>query len=61
MQLRTAIAAARAEHIAGQAFAVDAYENFFPSGHVAVNKRKVMLAVNFGTVEMQIKIAVVGR
>jgi len=49
VQLRPAITPARAEHVAGQTFAVNAHENFSPPGHVAMHQRQVMLAVNFGT------------
>ncbi len=61
MQLRPAIAAARAEHVAGQTFAVDAHQNIFLPGHLAAHERQMMLAVGFRAIQMQIEIAVIGR
>jgi hypothetical protein len=59
VQLRPAIATARAEDIAGEAFAVDADENAFSAAYVTANEGDVMLAIHFGAIEMQVEIAVV--
>ena len=60
MQLRAAIAAARAEDIAGQTFAVDAHEHVLLPGDVAAHEREMMLAVDLGAIQMQIELAVIG-
>ena len=60
MELRATIATAGTEDIAGEAFAVNADENIFLSGHFATNEGEMMLAIDFGTIEVKGEIAVIG-
>ena len=60
LQLRSAIAAARAEHVAGEAFAVHAYECAAARVHAAPDEREMVLIIDGGAVQMQIEFAEVG-
>ena len=61
VELAAAIAAARAEDIAGQAFAVDAHEHRLAVGDVALHQREVVLLFMRRAVEQQVERAVIGR
>ena len=61
MQLISAIAPTRTEHVACQALAVHANQRRFVLINFAFDQGQMMLAVEFRTVQMQIEITVVGR
>ena len=61
LQLRAAIAAARAEHVAGEAFAVHAHEGAAAGVHAAFDESEVVLAVDGGEVKVEVELAEVGR
>ena len=61
LQLRAAIAAARAEHVAGEAFAVHANEGAAACAHATLDEGEVVLAVDGGVVKVEVELAEVGR
>jgi hypothetical protein len=61
VELAPAIAPARAEDIAGEAFAVDAHQHRPAVGHVALDQRQVVLLVHGRAIKEQIERAVIGR
>src|SRR5262249_30834765 len=60
MQLRATIATAGTEDIASETFAVNTDEHIFLAGHFATNESEMMLAIDFGTIEVKAEIAVIG-
>src|SRR5437762_6922633 len=60
VQLISAIAAPRAEHVAGKTFAVDAHKRGAVLRDLAFDQREMMRAVELRPVKMQIEIAVIG-
>ena len=61
VQLGPAITAPRPEDVAGQTFAVHAHEHVRVRPDVAHDQGEVMLAVELGTIKVEVKLAVVGR
>ena len=61
MQLWPAIATARPEHVARQAFAVHAHQHVGSARHLPAHQCQVMLTVEFRPVEVQIKFSVFRR
>ena len=61
VQLIPAIATARAEDVAGQAFAVHADKCRFVFGDLTLHQREVMRTVDFGAIKMKIERAIFGR
>ena len=61
LQLRPAIAAARAEHVAGEAFALHANERAAAGVHAALDEGEVVLAVDRGAIEVQVELAIISR
>ncbi len=59
-ELAAAVAAARAEHITGEALAVDTHQHGMAVVDVALHEREMMLtAIDLAAVEMQVELAVV--
>ena len=58
MQLRTAIAPARPEDIAGQAFAMDAHQHVLAPRDLAFHERQMILAIDLRTIQVQGELAV---
>src|SRR5689334_14854811 len=61
VQLISTIASARSEHIASKALAVHAHQCRFGLVDLAFHQCKVMLAIQFRAIQMQIEIAVISR
>ena len=61
VQLRAAVAAQRAEHVAGQALGVHADEDVLGAGHVAHDEREVLLVVEHRLVHEGTELAALRR
>ena len=61
LQLRAAVAAQRAEDVAGQALGVDPHQHVLGPGHVAHDEGQVLLVVEHGLVDEGAELAALGR
>ena len=61
VELRAAIAATRAEDVAGEAFAMDADERGLGFGNLAFHECEMVCAIDERAIHVQVEIAVVGR
>ena len=61
MKLISAIAALRAEDVAGQAFAVHTHERRLVRRNSSLHEREVVRTIQDRAIKMQVEIAVIGR